>query len=83
MPLPNKRKGEKRSDFVSRCVSRESKNSGKSTEQILAICNSQFERSRADEIIKELADAVEANRIVGEAKHGQRLSLLRGRREIP
>lgn len=50
MPLPSPNKGEKRSDFVSRCVSLlHKKGEGESTAQRVAICNSRFKKARAKE----------------------------------
>lgn len=50
MPLPTPKKGEKRNDFVSRCVSILShKNEGDSTDQRVAICHSQYGKAKADE----------------------------------
>lgn len=55
MPLPSKKKNEKRDDYVSRCVSKMAKlGEGESTEQRVAICNSQYDRARGSEILAEL-----------------------------
>lgn len=52
MPLPSKRKDEKRSDFVSRCVSfMARKGEGESAEQRVAICNSRYTQARANELM--------------------------------
>lgn len=50
MPLPSPNKGEKRSDFVSRCVSMLSnKGEGKDAKQRVAICHSQYQSAKASE----------------------------------
>lgn len=55
MPLPTKKQNESRKKFVSRCVSELSKKGeGKSVEQRVAICHSRWEKSRANEVVKEL-----------------------------
>jgi len=56
MPLPSRRKGEKRSTFVSRCVSELSKKGeGKSAAQRVAICNSKASTDLSDEEMAVLA----------------------------
>ena len=80
MPLPRKGKKEKRSKFMSRCVSElAKKGEGKDTNQRVAICNSQFEKARAEEILDELDKANGLSKLVSEVKDGEGLPL-RGRR---
>jgi hypothetical protein len=59
MPLPSKKKGEKRTKFVSRCVSQLAKlGEGKDTEQRVAICNTQFEKGTRAEILEDFAESL-------------------------
>lgn len=63
MPLPTPRKGEKRNDFVSRCVSILSdKKEGESVDQRVAICHSQYGKAKADET-KEAFEAEACQRL--------------------
>lgn len=52
MPLPTPNKGEEQSSFVSRCVSAISdKGEFGSTEQRVAVCHSQWKKSKAEETL--------------------------------
>lgn len=57
MPLPSRRKGEKRSAFVSRCVSfMTKKGEGKDASQRVAICNTRANQSLSDEQMQAMID---------------------------
>lgn len=57
MPLPSRRKGEKRSAFVSRCVSfMTEKGEGKDANQRVAICNTRANQSLSDTQMQAMID---------------------------
>ena len=45
MPLPKKKKGEKKQDYLKRCIPVEIK-AGKGMSQAIAICSSEYERQK-------------------------------------
>lgn len=59
MPLPSPKGKEKRTDFVSRCVSALTKRGeGKDSKQRVAICNSQFKKAKASRLTSEEIEAL-------------------------
>ena len=68
MPLPSPRGKEKRSDFVSRCVSVLTKRGeGKDSSQRVAMCNSQFKKAKATQLTEDEISALNFFRYA--AKH--------------
>lgn len=54
MPIPGPKKNEKQSDFVSRCISSLSDKGEFTQEQRVAICNTRWQKAKAEEFAAEL-----------------------------
>ena len=71
--MPSPRKGEKKKDFVSRCMSdEEAKRDFPESKQRVAFCNSKFEQSKGQlaELINEVIEELEDEDYTGEDTAG-------------
>lgn len=67
MPIPNPREKEPRKSFISRCVSELTrKGEGKDASQRVAICNSQFKKSKATQVKLTQDEIKVLDRLIGD-----------------